>query len=100
MSEQRRNQWCGWPIAVAVLLLWTATHGERPILVRGSVYDSQTGQPVEEAAVRVGGLTLGTTTDTNGVFRLTLPTGEYDLTFSRIGYRSSRRTKFLLGSLL
>lgn len=92
MSEQRRNQWCGWPIALAVLLLWTATHGERPILVRGSVYDSQTGQPVEEAAVRVGGLTLGTTTDTNGVFRLTLPTGEYDLTFSRIGYRSSRRT--------
>ncbi|MGI5488240.1 carboxypeptidase regulatory-like domain-containing protein [Microtetraspora malaysiensis] len=54
-------------------------HGE----VTGKV-TSSAGGPIAGASVRVGG--GGTATDAQGAYKLTLPTGEHELTVSAFGY--------------
>ena len=75
-----------------ILCLSTATAFAQRILT-GTVTDEQ-GEPLIGAAVRVKGhATLGTATDTNGQFQLSLPAdGDYTLQTSYIGYETSEQT--------
>ncbi|MFJ2030694.1 carboxypeptidase regulatory-like domain-containing protein [Streptosporangium sp. NPDC087985] len=51
---------------------------------------SQSGAPIAGASVRVGG--SGSTTDSQGGYKLTLPAGEHELTASAFGYVSKSAT--------
>jgi TonB-linked SusC/RagA family outer membrane protein len=54
--------------------------------VEGTVYDAQTNLPLPAVNVAVAGTTQGTSTDEQGRYRLTAPTGADSLIFSFIGY--------------
>ncbi|MEQ8472353.1 MAG: mucoidy inhibitor MuiA family protein [Marinoscillum sp.] len=58
-----------------------------PQSVSGMVYD-ETGEPLIGTTVVVQGTTIGTITDINGNYSLTLPNGASNLMFSFVGYES------------
>jgi hypothetical protein len=53
--------------------------------VQGMVMDSN-GEPLPGATVNVKGTTIGTSTDTEGHYSITLPNGATELTYSFIGF--------------
>ena len=56
--------------------------------VTGSVKDIVTLLPVELVSISVEGSNLGTVTNEEGLFRITLPTGATKLKFTHISYNS------------
>ncbi len=55
----------------------------------GKITDGKTGDPLAGASVFERDLKKGSTTDRFGRFRMTLPTGDHDLTISYMGYEDS-----------
>ncbi|MEN7546946.1 TonB-dependent receptor [Rapidithrix thailandica] len=55
--------------------------------VSGTVSDADTGEPVTGASVYVSGTTLGTITDVDGKYKITLPEEAEALVFSFVGYQ-------------
>jgi TonB-linked SusC/RagA family outer membrane protein len=55
-------------------------------IISGQVLDSETNDPIIGAAVVVVGATVGTVTDTDGKFTITLPEGTTKLKISLMGY--------------
>lgn len=58
---------------------------QTPGTINGTVVDSN-GSPIPGATVLVKGTTIGTATDLNGRYSLTLPTNAQSLVFSFVGY--------------
>ncbi len=59
-------------------------------IIRGNVYDSETGEPVVYCNVALEGTTYGSTTDFNGFFTISgVPAGDYTLVASYLGYENS-----------
>ena len=56
--------------------------------VTGKIYDSQSKEPLIAASVRVGKDGVGTNTNADGVFNISLPQGKHRFIFSYIGYIS------------
>lgn len=56
--------------------------------VSGRVTDATTGEPLVGVTVMVPNTTIGTTTDSDGIYTLTVPEAYSMITFSYIGYRS------------
>ncbi|HET9429909.1 MAG TPA: carboxypeptidase-like regulatory domain-containing protein [Chitinophagaceae bacterium] len=56
--------------------------------VSGSVLDSSTREPLSAASVFCQNTTLGTTTNKEGIFSLSLKSGGYDLIFTFTGYKT------------
>ncbi len=54
--------------------------------ISGTIKDSETGESLIGATVFVDSLLLGTVTNSYGFFSLTLPSGEYNIRLSYIGY--------------
>lgn len=54
--------------------------------IEGRVTERNTGQPIPGANVVIAGTDFGTAAETDGSFRLRLPTGRYALRVSAIGY--------------
>ncbi|MBI4541848.1 MAG: carboxypeptidase-like regulatory domain-containing protein, partial [Gemmatimonadetes bacterium] len=75
-------------VAVLLLGLWGGTAAaQQPI--SGTVRDSVTSEPLDDAVVSVRGTRFSTTTLANGTFVLTgVPSGEVTLVVRAIGYRS------------
>ncbi|MBK7106920.1 MAG: TonB-dependent receptor [Ignavibacteriae bacterium] len=62
--------------------------------IRGTVVDSQTGEPLVGVNIILKGTTLGAATNINGVFIiLRVPPGLYDVEASMIGYKSAMFTR-------
>jgi hypothetical protein len=59
--------------------------------VTGKVLNQLTGLPMAAASVFAQNTTLGTVTDDNGNFKLSLPQGGYDLIITFTGYRTETR---------
>lgn len=75
----------GTAFCVLLFCFCTATFGQNPALVRGTVYDAGNESPLPGVNIVVKGSQQGTTTDTNGEFSINVPSGA-SLTFSFIGY--------------
>jgi hypothetical protein len=56
--------------------------------VTGVILDSTTREPLQKASVFCQNTTLGTVTDKNGEFSLSLKSGGYDLIFTYTGYQT------------
>ncbi|MBD3288866.1 TonB-dependent receptor plug domain-containing protein [candidate division KSB1 bacterium] len=56
--------------------------------IQGSIFDRQTQNPIPFVNVSISGSNLGTTTNPEGIFQLTLPAGSYQFVFSMIGYKT------------
>lgn len=57
-------------------------------IISGNVSDSESFQALPAVNIRIEGTSKGTMTNTAGFFQLTLPTGEYKLIFSHVGYKT------------
>jgi hypothetical protein len=57
-------------------------------LMKGRVVDAETFQPVEFATVFINNSTFGDITDSNGVFEIPIPAGNYELVISFMGYQT------------
>ncbi len=55
-------------------------------IIRGTIIDADTGEPVMSANIIVVGTTLGTVSDFDGNFSLNIKEGIYDIKISALGY--------------
>jgi hypothetical protein len=55
-------------------------------ILKGKVYDFQTGKPVPNALVAIQGTKLSTLADKNGVFQIELPAGKYGISILKDEY--------------
>jgi hypothetical protein len=76
-------------VLLAVLFLSLASGTSAQRLLRGQVFNGETGQVLPFANVFLANTTKGTTTDENGNFTLrNLPAGRYDLVVSYVGFET------------
>ncbi len=67
-------------------------------VISGSVIDKDTGEPLEAVNVYISYTTFGSSTDQEGGFNFqTDLAGQFELVFSRIGYKTEKRTITLSG---
>jgi len=59
-------------------------------VIKGTIYDIETGQPVSFATVRVEGTGRSMIANENGQYRLYLPEGAYQLKFSHVAHYSQQ----------
>ena len=57
-------------------------------IIRGSIQDVESGDPVMGANIVIEGTEIGTTTDFDGYYSLQIPEGEHSIIVSAIGYQS------------
>jgi len=74
------------------------TANDTKIILRGSIYDSETLEPIQYVTVGIAGTTTGTVSNQNGEFQLMLPDsiGAAQIKLSHIGYESQEVESALL----
>lgn len=73
-----------------LLLSLAATAQNKDGIVRGNVYDKESGEPIIYGNVLLKGADMGTNTDLDGFFSFgNVPPGEYQLQVSYLGYDST-----------
>jgi hypothetical protein len=97
MSDKSNNLITIFLTLVALLMLSVTTYGaqsdnRRDYFVRGIVKDSITDEPIAQAIVSINGKNLGTLTDNQGIFEMTLPQSTVRLTVSSQGYQRKTLT--------
>lgn len=73
-----------------LLLFYSASLMGQNGLIRGTLYDGESGETIPFGTVYLeNDKNTGTSTDLDGAFELELPVGTYDITFSYIGYATT-----------
>ena len=76
------------PLLLLFILLTAYTFAQTGI-IRGNVFDGETGEPIIYCNLQLSGTNLGATTNFDGFFTITnIPVGSYQLTATYIGYDS------------
>lgn len=70
--------------------LWIGTSIAQERNVTGTVTDASSGQPLPGVNVVIEGSTIGTTTDLDGEYQITVPSPQAALLFSFVGYEQQR----------
>ena len=78
----------GGALALFLALLGAAPASAQDATVSGTVVSVDNGEPLLGAAIQVVGTSLGTTTDIDGTYSLTVPPGTYTLRASYTGYEA------------
>ncbi len=73
-------------VAVFTVLFAADSRAAGNGILKGKVYDFQTGKPVPEALVAIQGTTKSTLADKNGVFQIELPAGKYGIAILKDEY--------------
>ena len=90
----RRSPWgaLGGVLALLALLIAApAAFAQTVGTISGQVSDAEIDGPLPGVNVRLEGLTIGTTTDADGVFSFSAPAGDYTIVFSFTGYSTIRQ---------
>src|SRR5260370_42013865 len=78
-----------WAVALVVLIAGAAQAQSR--VIRGTVADVATGEPVPGATIKVVGTDLSASTGADGSFSVSgAPTGSIELTVAGSGFRGAR----------
>ncbi len=77
---------------LAGIILLSSFQGFSQNLLTGRVMDADTRQPLPYVNVLVQELKLGATTDFTGKYSFNVPAGDYQLTYSYLGYETISRT--------
>ncbi|HET8656240.1 MAG TPA: TonB-dependent receptor [Longimicrobiaceae bacterium] len=75
---------------LGALLLGTVTGAQAQTTIRGTVTDARSNAPLAGAQVQVKDTGLGTTTNAQGRYSLSVPTGADTLIFTMLGYAPQR----------
>jgi len=73
---------------IATISLFSLTVKAQAYVISGTVIDQKTQQPLGGASVFCQNTTIGSLTNVNGEFRLTVPAGGYDIVVSYTGYET------------
>ncbi len=78
---------------ILLLLFFLVTQGfAQTAIIKGFVFDEETGEPLIFTNVAIEGTTIGVSTDVNGYFSLTkVPAGTHMVVVSSIGYEDQRK---------
>ncbi len=79
-------------VLILFLLFFSAQLDAQKGIIRGSVTDETTGEPLISVTVVVEGTIIGITTDLDGKFNLPIAPGTYNLKFSFVSYESKTIT--------
>ena len=74
---------------IVALLAATASISIYATVVKGTITDRLTGEPLIGATVRHVALKRGTATDIDGAYSMSLPAGRHSLSFKYVGYRDT-----------
>ena len=87
-------------IKIILLLIFTysISYSEEFTLLRGKVFDAQTGEPLFAANVGVKGTSTGTSTDFDGHFEIRVTKSKPVLIVSYIGYNTIEITDFTINN--
>ncbi|RMG76439.1 MAG: TonB-dependent receptor, partial [Bacteroidetes bacterium] len=78
-------------LLLALFFAVALSFAQKTGVVRGFVYDKETGEPIIFTNVYLQGTTMGASTDVNGYFSITkVPEGNYTLMTSFLGYDTLR----------
>jgi hypothetical protein len=67
-----------------VFILPNLSHAQK--VLKGMIIEEETGNPVSAASVYLNNTSIGTTSNAQGQFELSLPAGKFDLIVSSIGF--------------
>ncbi len=80
-------------IILFIAVATTASYAQQTGTITGTVYDSETNEPMVNASVAVDGTTLGTTTDAKGNFSIKgVPAGTHNITITYVGYADATQS--------
>lgn len=74
--------------SIVILFFFSLEIFSQQAIIRGAIFDSKTGETMPGVAIVVKGTNLGTTTDLDGKFSLSLQPGNYNLEISFISYKT------------
>ncbi len=74
----------------ALVMFWTPVAGAQEIDVEGRVTEAETGFPLPGVNVSVQGTQIGTTTDLDGNYSITVPGADAVLVFSFVGFQTQQ----------
>ncbi|MFC5412886.1 DUF5686 family protein [Larkinella bovis] len=87
---QHRKKWA--PLLLGLFVVISRIATAQTTLVNGIVTDAKTGETLPFVNVVVPGTTVGTTTDTDGKYSLTLSGSQNRIKFTYVGYLSVEKT--------
>ncbi|MFC1570027.1 carboxypeptidase regulatory-like domain-containing protein, partial [bacterium] len=80
-------------------ILWSVLYSASSSILKGTVQDAQTGKPLDNVNVSVEGTSLGSATDKNGRFQITIALpGTYTVKASRIDYEPKTLKNIMIQS--
>lgn len=79
-------------IFLSLLFLSRLGIAQELFTLSGTIKDAATGEPLIGATIQLPGLSLGATTDMEGVFSIRLKEGQHKVVISYIGYVSQQQT--------
>ena len=88
----------GGALALLSLLLAAPAQAQTLGTVSGQVSDADIDGPLPGVNVRLQGLTIGATTDADGLFSISAPPGDYTIVFSFTGYTTVREPVTIPGA--
>ena len=65
---------------------------QKPMLVKGNIYDSETGEPISGVNIQLKGDNSGTTSDKNGFYSISLMSSKDILVYSHIAYATVEKS--------
>lgn len=72
------------------MLMFMSAFAQSGGIIRGSVYDKETGEPIIFGTIQLQGTTIGVNTDVNGFYSIgNVPIGDYNLVATYVGYDST-----------
>lgn len=93
-----QNKFRGFWIAFYLFCFSATVFAQKTGSILGTVEDAATQEQLIGANVVVEGTLMGTTTDFDGRFRLSLPVGTYSITVSTVGYLSETQYNLVVSS--
>lgn len=75
-------------ILLTVFLVLGAFSMVAQVEISGSIYDAESGEPLIGTTIAVKGTQVGTISDVDGAFNLSIPSGDSVLVFSYVGYQT------------
>lgn len=79
-------------LVLGILLFISRIANAQTTLVKGVITDAKTGETLPFVSVVVPGTTIGTSSDTDGQYSLTVPANQNRIKFSYVGYVSQEKT--------
>ncbi|HEV7381883.1 MAG TPA: DUF5686 family protein [Dyadobacter sp.] len=81
-----------WILSISILIFGIADAAAQSTTVKGVITDEKTGETLPYVNIIIPGTTMGTTSDVDGKYAMTLTAPNFRIRFTYVGYESIERT--------